>query len=95
MTLFIQKEHTMNVFKKMVVLATLVAMIGTSAPDLAADEGFSDTGEFGYEQSRGVSNLAPAIALGTIAIVAIIAVAAQSNRHHHHGQGHGHSHAHN
>ena len=75
----------MNVFKKMVVLATLVAMIGASAPNLAAQEEIADAGGFGYEQSRRIPSLAPAIALGTIAIVAIVAVAVQNSSHHHHG----------
>ena len=63
----------MNVFKKMVVLATLVAMIGASAPNLVAEEEVCDAGGCGYEQSRRIPSLAPAIALGTIAIVAIVA----------------------
>jgi hypothetical protein len=86
----------MNVFKRMLVLATLVAMIDASTPNLAAaEEEVSDVGECGvecgYEQSRSVPSLAPAIALGTIAIVAIIAVAVQNNSHHHHAHAHGHN----
>lgn len=72
----------------MVALATLATMIGTSAHNLCAQEYRTDAGGYGYEESRRVPSLAPAIALGTIAIVAIIAVAVQNNHRH----GHHHSH---
>lgn len=80
----------MNMFKKLVVLATLAAMIGTSAHNLNAQEYRTDTGGYGYESARRVPSLAPAIALGTIALVAIIAVAVQNTSH----SSHGHSHSH-
>jgi hypothetical protein len=82
------KDPAMNVFKKMIVSAALVAMIGASVPDLAADETFSSAGGFGYEQSRRIPSLVPAIALGTITVVAIVAVAVQNSGHHHHGHSH-------
>ncbi len=81
----------MKMFKKMIALATLLAMIGTSAHSLTAQEFVTDGGGYGYEESRRVPSLAPAIALGAVALVAIIAVAVQNSNHH----GHGHSHAHN
>jgi hypothetical protein len=74
----------MNVFKKMIVSATLVAMVGALAPNLAANEDVCDAGKSGYEQCRRIPSLTPAIALGTIAIIAIIAVAVQNSSHHGH-----------
>jgi len=78
----------MKMFKKLVVLATLTAMVGTSAHNLNAQEYVTDCGGYGYEQCCRAPSLAPAIALGTIALVAIIAVAVQNT--HHHGHGHNH-----
>jgi hypothetical protein len=89
-----EKEITMEKFKKWVAYATFIAMIATSAHNLTAQTDFeynTDTGGYGYEQSRRVPSLAPAIALGTIALVAIIAVAVQNSSHHNHGHAHGHS----
>jgi len=84
--------------KKMMVLATAFAMLGTSASNLQADFAdvcydaapccVEDTG-CGYDQCCTSSSLAPAITLGAIAIVAIIAVAVQDPGGHHN---HGHSH---
>lgn len=84
------KEYSMKMFKKLVALATLVALIGTSAHNLFAQECRTDCGGYGYEQCRRVPSLAPAIALGTIALVAIIAVAVQNSSHHEHGHSHSH-----
>lgn len=83
----------MEKFKKWIACATLMAMIGTSAHNLTAQdvEYNTDAGGYGYEQSRRVPSLAPAIALGTIALIAIIAVAVQNSSHHDHGHSHGHS----
>lgn len=80
----------MKMVKKFIALATLVAMIATSAHNLSAQECRTDTGGYGYEQCRRVPSLAPAIALGTIALVAIIAVAVQNSSHHDHGHSHSH-----
>ena len=81
----------MKKFKKMIALATLMAVMasGASSPVEAQEEYRSDMGGYGYEESRTSPSLAPAIALGTIALVAIIAVAVQNS---HGGHGHGHSH---
>jgi hypothetical protein len=79
----------MNMFKKLIALATFVAMLATSAHNLGAQEYMTDTGGCGYAECRRVPSLAPAIALGTIAIVAIIAVAVQNSSHHHHSHSHG------
>lgn len=80
----------MKMFKKLVALATLAALIATSAHNLTAQEYRTDCGGYGYEQCRRVPSLAPAIALGTIALVAIIAVAVQNSNHHGHHHGHAH-----
>lgn len=78
----------MKKLKKMVALATLMAMLGSSANSLDAQEYYSDNGGVGYSDAYRSTSLAPAIALGTIAVIAIIAVAVQNNS----GHGHGHSH---
>lgn len=78
----------MKFFKKFVALATFVAMIATSAHNLSAQEYMTDTGGCGYQECCRVPSLAPAIALGTIALIAVIAVAVQNSSHHHHGHSH-------
>lgn len=77
----------MKVLKKMVALAAVLAMFGSSAGKLEAQEYITDMGGYGYEDSRRAPSIAPAVALGTIAIAAIIAVALQNTSH-----GHGHAH---
>ena len=77
----------MKTLKKFIALATLLAMFGSST-GLSAQQYTTDTGGYGYEQGRRTPSLAPAIALGTIALAAIIAVAVQNSSH----GGHGHSH---
>lgn len=42
----------------------------------------TDTGGYAYDESRAAVNLAPAIALGTIAIVGIVAIAVQNSHGH-------------
>lgn len=74
--------------KSICIHLTLVALIGISARNLTAQEYQTDAGGYGYEQSRRVPSLAPAIALGTVAIVAIVAVACQNNGHSSHAHGH-------
>lgn len=83
----------MEKIKKWMAFSTLIAMILASAHNLKAQEYeySTDTGGYGYEESRRVPSLAPAIALGTIALVAIIAVAVQNSSHHEHGHAHGHN----
>lgn len=39
----------------------------------------TDTGGYAYDESRAATNLAPAIALGTVVVVAIIAIAVQNS----------------
>lgn len=79
----------MKVVKKLIAVATAVAMVGLSSQSIEAQEFFaSDTGGYGYSESRQAPALAPAIALGTVALVAIVAVALQDS---HGGHSHGHS----
>ncbi len=75
----------MKMFKKLIGLAVAVAMLSTSAGANAQD--FYYAGGNGYEDYRQAPSLAPAIALGAIALVAIIAVAVQNS-----SNDHGHSH---
>ena len=79
----------MKNIKKMVALATLTAMIGSSFQGLGAQEYCSEIAGCGYEECRTAPCLTPAIALGAIALVAIIAVAVQNSRN---GSCHSHSH---
>ncbi|CCB87315.1 MULTISPECIES: hypothetical protein [Parachlamydia] len=81
----------MKSFKKFVAIATLFAMFTSSASSAIAQEYVTDTGGYGYEESRRVPQIGPAIALGAMALAAIIAVAIQNSSHSH---GHGHSHSH-
>lgn len=86
----------MEKVRKWVAYVTFIAMMVTSVQKLTAQtqnelEYNTDCGGYGYEQCRRCPSLAPAIALGTIALIAIIAVAVQNSSHHNHGHGHGHS----
>lgn len=78
----------MKLGRKFFAVGALVAMMST-AFTVQADEFCCDTGGDGYDQCSRSTSLAPAIALGTIALVAIIAVAVQNT------SGHSHCHAHN
>ena len=72
----------MSLFKKLVALATLSALLGVSGRPLEAVSYVTDTGGYAYDESRAATNLAPAIALGTVAVVGIIAIAVQNSHHH-------------
>jgi hypothetical protein len=78
----------MKKIKNWIALATLLAMAGTSANSINAQEYYSDTGGYGYQDAWSSPALAPSIALGTVAIIAIVAVAI---RHGHSSHSHGHS----
>ncbi|WP_068468376.1 hypothetical protein [Candidatus Protochlamydia phocaeensis] len=80
----------MNSFRKIVALALAIAMTGLSTQQAEAVTYVTDTGGFAYDESRAATNLAPAIALGTVAIVAIIAIAVQ-NSHESSSSSHSHS----
>jgi hypothetical protein len=72
----------MSMLKKVVALAALIAMLCMSTQQLEAVTYVTDTGGYAYDESRAVTNLAPAIALGTVAIVGIIAIAVQNSHDH-------------
>lgn len=78
----------MKFVKKLVAMTALMAMFASSG-SVSADEICTDNGGCGYDDCCRTSSLAPAIALGTIALVAIIAVAVQNT------SGHSHCHSHN
>ena len=83
----------MNKYKRFISAATLFLMLAASADDLEGqvyDGGIDDNGGYGYYESSTVPSLTTEIALGTVAIVAIVAIAI---RHGHHGHSHGHSHS--
>ncbi len=78
----------MSLIKKMIAFSTLVAMMAILVQPLEAVTYVTDTGGCAYDESRAAVNLAPAIALGTVAVVAIIAIAVQNS--HHHSSSHAH-----
>ncbi|WP_102035402.1 hypothetical protein [Candidatus Protochlamydia sp. R18] len=71
----------MNFLNKWIVIITAIAMTGLSNQQLEAVTYVTDTGGYAYDESRTATNLAPAIALGTVAIVGIIAIAVQNSHH--------------
>lgn len=75
----------MNKLKRFVALATMLAMCGSS---VQADQCVTTAAGCGYEECCEAPCLTPAIALGAIALVAIIAIAVQNS-----STGHGHSHS--
>ena len=77
----------MKSLKKMIALLTIAATAGLGTQNLNAAEYVTDCGGCGYQECRKCPSIAPAVALGTIALVAIVAVALQN-------QSHGHTHAH-
>lgn len=72
----------MPIMKKMVTLIILCALLSINVQNLEAVTYVTDTGGYAYDESRAVTNLAPAIALGTVAIVGIIAIAVQNTQDH-------------
>jgi hypothetical protein len=78
----------MKHLKKLIALGATAAMIGLSCHSAeAADYYSADCGGCGYEECRQTPCLTPAIALGTIALIAIVAIALQ-NSHSSHGHCH-------
>lgn len=72
--------------KKLIFAMAALAML--SSTTLRAEECCVDQGGCGYDACCRSSSLAPAIALGTIALIAIVAVAVQNTS----GNAHCHSH---
>ena len=78
----------MNTLKKLVAITTVAAIL--SSPSNADAQVYqTGVGGCGYEECCTSPSIAPAVALGTIALIAIVAVAVQNSSH---GHGHGHSH---
>lgn len=78
----------MKKIKRIVAAAALLTML-SSAVNLEAQGYYEDTtGGIGYQTSSTVPSLTTEIALGTVAIIAIVAIAI---RHGHHGHSHSHS----
>lgn len=73
----------MSLFKRFSAISTLSAFFMMSALPIEAVSYVTDTGGYAYDESRAATNLAPAIALGTVAIVGIIAIAVQNSHDHH------------
>lgn len=78
----------MKSLKRIVALATVMTMAGSSINSLNADDCTTVAG-CGYQECCASPCLTPAIALGAIAVVAIVAVALQNSHggHHHHSHG--------
>lgn len=91
----------MNRLKKLIALATLAVTLSSSV-------GVLEAGQYGqaYEGSQKAPSISPTVALGTVAVIAVIAVIVHNNRSNKHGHssgggsggsgtsGHAHSHAH-
>ena len=88
MTTELIRSAMMRTLKRLVVSTALVAMV-FSTFGVNAAEYYESAGGCGYEECRRAPAMAPAIALGTIAIIAIIAIAVQNSS----GKG-GHGHCH-
>lgn len=73
----------MNKFKGVLALLLILATFALPLHNqLGAVTYVTDTGGYAYDESRAAANLAPAIALSTVAIVAIIALAVQNSHDH-------------
>ena len=68
----------MSILKRMITTAIFILIFALGSPKLHAITYVTDTGGYAYDESRAMTNLAPAIALGTVAIVGIIAIAVQN-----------------
>ncbi len=75
----------MKSIKKYVVIATATAMMVSASGSATQYQEYA--GGHGYLESRGAPDLAPGLALGAIALAAIIAIAISNSN-----QSHGHSH---
>jgi len=79
----------MKFSQKFILSTMLMTMLcWCSTNQINAEECCIDNGGCGYDECTRTSSLAPAIALGTIVLVAVIAVAVQNT------SGHAHCHAH-
>jgi len=78
----------MKSLRKLLALSLFFATLCSSSMNLQAEVSCIDNGGCAYEEACRTSSLAPAIALGAIALIAIIAVAVQNTS----GSSHCHSH---
>lgn len=69
----------MKSFKKFVASVALAAMLVTTSGANASSCCYEDLGGCGYDECRRAPCIAPAVALGAIALAAIIAVAVQNS----------------
>lgn len=72
---------TMMKWIKLSVFFT-IALTSISTQPIEGVAYVTDTGGYAYDESRAATNIAPAIALGTVAIVGIIAIAVQNTHNH-------------
>ncbi|MCB1112266.1 MAG: hypothetical protein H7A37_00290 [Chlamydiales bacterium] len=79
----------MKIFNKIVAVTTAMTML-CSPIGLKAEECYSDCGGCGYTECRRAPCIAPCVALGVIALAAIIAIAVQTS-HSDHNHAHCHS----
>lgn len=70
--------------KGWIIFFTAIAMVNFSSQNrIHAEVAYvTDSGGFAYDESTASTNMAPAIALSTVAIVAIIALAVQNSHDH-------------
>lgn len=66
-----------RMMKRLIAVTTLSAMVLSSSA--SADQCYADCGGCGYEECRRAPCIAPCVALGAIALAAIIAVAIQNS----------------
>jgi hypothetical protein len=75
----------MKTMKRCIALATAVALFGSASGSATQYQEYA--GGHGYLESRAAPNLAPGIALGALALAAIVALAIVNSN-----ESHGHSH---
>ena len=75
--------------RKILAFILSIIMLSTSIQQAEAVTYVTDMGGCAYDEARAAVNLAPAIALATVAIVAIIAIGVQ-NSHGHSSSSSGH-----
>jgi hypothetical protein len=69
----------MSLFKKLAIFTLAFSLVSFSLSRLEGVTYVTDTGGYAYDEARAVTNLAPAIALGTVAIAGVIAIAVQNS----------------
>jgi hypothetical protein len=69
----------MSLFKKLTIFTLAFSLFSFSLSRLEGVTYVTDTGGYAYDEARAVTNLAPAIALGTVAIAGVIAIAVQNS----------------